>query len=158
MAKEKPQFRIMKNGYDRFAVDDAINDYHEKCEMMERQLTLYQNQIASTKEQLDQIKVRYQTLVNELAVKEKAADDIARLALREANAIIDTAQNNANSIIMEALSTARLVLVELSRLSKSASGMKEDMKSQLEELMKNIDEFEFPAVPDMEWLNKQERR
>lgn len=158
MAKEKPQFRIMKNGYDRFAVDDAINDYHEKCEMMERQLTLYQNQIASTKEQLDQIKVRYQTLVNELAVKEKAADDIARLALREANAIIDTAQNNANSIIMEALSTARLVLVELSRLSKSASGMKEDMKSQLEELMKNIDEFEFPAVPDMEWLNKKERR
>lgn len=158
MAKAKPQFRMMKNGYDRFAVDDAINDYHAQIEMMEKQLELYGKQVVSTKEQLDQIKLRYQTLVSELAIKEKAADDIARLALKEANMIIDTAQSNADSIVKEALSTARLVLVELSSLSKEAHGMKEDMKLQLDALMNSIDEFEFPVVPNMDWISETDKR
>lgn len=155
MAKQKPQFRVMKNGYDRFAVDDAINDYHSELEKLEKQVELYKKQLDTSQEQLNQLKVRYKTLVSELSVKEKAADDIARLALKEANAIIDTAQNNANAIVKEALSTARIVLVELSQLSKSATGFKEDMKAQLETLMKNIDEFEFPSVPDINWLKEK---
>ena len=157
MSKAKPQFRIMKNGYDRFAVDDAIHDYHARLEMMEKQLELYQKQMNETREQLEAVRLRYKTLVSELAVKEKAADEIARLALKEANAIIDTAQNNANSIVQEALSTARLVLVELANLSRSATGMKEEMKQQLDALMKSIDEFEFPPIPPMDWLNEEER-
>lgn len=158
MANEKPQFRIMKNGYDRFAVDDAVQEYQSKQQQLEEQLELYRKQMAETRRQLEETRLRYRALVSELSVKEKAADDIARLALKEANAIIDTAQNNANSIIREALSTARLVLVELSSLSKTASGMKDDMKQQLESLMKSIDEFEFPEVPDMEWLKEDEKR
>lgn len=158
MPEEKPQFRIMKNGYDRFAVDDAVNDYHSRLEELEKQAELYQKQFNEAQEQLNHLKVRYKTLVSELSIKEKAADDIARLALKEANAIIDTAQNNANAIVKEALSTARIVLVELSQLSKSASGLKEDMKAQLESLMKNIDEFEFPTIPDINRIKEENEK
>ena len=35
MAAVKPQFRMMKNGYDRFAVDDAIERYQSEIEALE---------------------------------------------------------------------------------------------------------------------------
>ena len=101
------------------------------------------------------IKTRYQSLVTELAVKEKAADDISRMALKEANSIIDTAQNNADSIVREALSTARLILVDVSRLTSEISGMKAEVKSQLTTLQKSLDEFTIPPLPALEWLESQ---
>lgn len=101
-----PKFRVMKNGYDRFAVDDAVDRYVREIDSLKKQLDLTSRQIQSANEQLAVIRQRYQTLVSELTVKEKAADDIARLALKEANTIIETAQNNADAIVSEALTTA----------------------------------------------------
>ncbi|MBE6108134.1 MAG: cell division protein DivIVA [Erysipelotrichaceae bacterium] len=152
MAAVKPQFRMMKNGYDRFAVDDAIERYQSEIEALEKKLELYGRQVETATEQLNMIKTRYQSLVTELAVKEKAADDISRMALKEANSIIDTAQNNADSIVREALSTARLILVDVSRLTSEISGMKSEVRTQLTSLMKSLDEFTIPALPALEWL------
>ncbi len=155
MAAVKPQFRIMKNGYDRFAVDDAIERYQNEIENLEKKLELYSRQVETATDQLNMIKTRYQSLVTELAVKEKAADDISRMALKEANSIIDTAQNNADSIVREALSTARLILVDVSRLTSEISGMKAEVKNQLTTLQKSLDEFTIPPLPALEWLESQ---
>lgn len=155
MAAVKPQFRIMKNGYDRFAVDDAIERYQSEIENLEKKLELYSRQVETATDQLNMIKTRYQSLVTELAVKEKAADDISRMALKEANSIIDTAQNNADSIVREALSTARLILVDVSRLTSEISGMKAEVKNQLTTLQKSLDEFTIPTLPALEWLESQ---
>lgn len=152
MAAVKPQFRMMKNGYDRFAVDDAIERYQSEIEALEKKLELYGRQVETATEQLNMIKSRYQSLVTELAVKEKAADDISRMALKEANSIIDTAQNNADSIVREALSTARLILVDVSRLTSEISGMKSEVRTQLTSLLKSLDEFTIPTLPALEWL------
>ena len=73
----------------------------------------------------------------------------------EANSIIDTAQNNADSIVREALSTARLILVDVSRLTSEISGMKAEVKSQLTTLQKSLDEFTIPPLPALEWLESQ---
>ena len=155
MAAVKPQFRIMKNGYDRFAVDDAIERYQSEIENLEKKIELYSRQVETATDQLNMIKTRYQSLVTELAVKEKAADDISRMALKEANSIIDTAQNNADSIVREALSTARLILVDVSRLTSEISGMKAEVKNQLTTLQKSLDEFTIPTLPALEWLESQ---
>ena len=150
-----PKFRLMKNGYDRFAVDNAVDRYVQEIDSLKKQLDLTSRQIQSANEQLAVIRQRYQTLVSELTVKEKAADDIARLALKEANTIIETAQNNADAIVSEALTTARIILNDLSRIASEATEMKGDMQEQLSALMGMLDQFEIPPVPKSEWLNHE---
>ncbi|SJZ94724.1 DivIVA domain-containing protein [Anaerorhabdus furcosa] len=152
MAKIKPEFRMMKNGYDRFAVDDAIEEYATEIETLESKLALYEKEIQDLSEQLNSVRNRYQVIVSELSIKEKAADDIARLALKEANIIIDSAQSNADSIVREALSTARIILSDLSRISIDASVMKDEMHEQLTQLIQAIDDFEIPKLPEVEWI------
>ena len=56
MAAVKPQFRIMKNGYDRFAVDDAIERYQSEIENLEKKLELYSRQVETATDQLNMIK------------------------------------------------------------------------------------------------------
>ena len=151
---EKPEFRIMKNGYDRFAVDQAVSNYVAEIENLQKKIDLYNRQTLSVTEQLNTVKVRYQSLVSEITVKEKAAEELSLIALREANIIIGSAQNNADSIVKEAICTARLILVDLSKLSSEVSGMKSDVQKQLEALLKNVDEFDLPRLPALEWLEK----
>ena len=38
---DKPKFRIMKNGYDRFAVDNVISQYEKEILDLKRKLELY---------------------------------------------------------------------------------------------------------------------
>ncbi|TFG82635.1 MAG: cell division protein DivIVA [Erysipelotrichales bacterium] len=147
MEIKKPKFRLMKNGYDRFAVDDAVDRMFFENETMRQQLETYRSQINHAGEQLNQIKTRYQALISELTVREKAADDIARLALKEANTIIDTAQNNADAIVREALSTARQLLAEIARIGNNAKDVKEEMKIKLQALIKALEDFEIPDIP-----------
>ena len=48
MSTQKPTFRVMKNGYDRFAVDDAIDQYAQQIEQLQKKLSLYQQQLVET--------------------------------------------------------------------------------------------------------------
>jgi cell division initiation protein len=154
METKKPKFRLMKNGYDRFAVDDTVDRLSFENDTMHQQLETYRSQINHAGEQLSQIKNRYQALISELTVREKAADDIARLALKEANTIIDTAQNNADTIVREALSTARLLLTEIARIGNDAKDVKEEMQLKLLALAKALEEFEIPAIPAADLIKK----
>jgi len=156
MEAAKPKFRIMKKGYDRFAVDDTIDRMRFDLENQKAQLASYMKQAEMANEQLNLIKQRYQSLISELNVREKAADDIARLALREANTVISSAQNNADSIVQEALSTAKLVLVEIARISKDAKDVKTDMQAQLQALAASLEAFSVPTVPAIQILDKKD--
>ena len=147
MSEPKPRFRINKRGYDRFSVDDTLDRLTFERDSLKQQLDTYGKQMSEANEQLISIKQRYQSLVSELGVREKAADDIARLALKEANSVIASAQNNADSIVREALSTARIVLVEIARISKEAKGIKKEMHNQLDALTKALDNFVIPVIP-----------
>lgn len=157
MEAKKPKFRIMKKGYDRFAVDDAIDKLEFELDSKDKQLQGYIKQTEFASDQLNQIKDRYQSLVSELNVREKAADDIARLALKEANSVISSAQNNADSIVKEALSTAKLVLVEIARISKDAQGVRADMLEKLRQLTESIEAFEVPRIPAIKYINDKDK-
>lgn len=157
MEAKKPKFRIMKQGYDRFAVDDALDRLQFDLDAKEKQLESYAKQIEFANEQLNLIKERYQSLVSELNVREKAADDIARLALREANTVISSAQSNADSILKEALSTAKLVLTEIARISKDAQGLREDMLQKVHQLTESIEAFQVPKIPAVSYINDKDK-
>jgi cell division initiation protein len=148
----------MKNGYDRFAVDDAVERYAAQVDALQKKLALYEEQMDATNSQLNDLKAKYQEVIAGMDAKQQAADEIARLSLREANQIIDTAQKNADSIVREALSTARLILTDLSRLYSDAGSVKGSMQKQLEDLIQDLDKFQMPKMPDMRWLNEAEQK
>jgi cell division initiation protein len=148
----------MKNGYDRFAVDDAVERYAAQVDALQKKLALYEEQMDATNSQLNDLKAKYQEVIAGMDAKQQAADEIARLSLREANQIIDTAQKNADSIVREALSTARLILTDLSRLYNDAGSVKGSMQKQLEDLIQDLDKFQMPKMPDMRWLSEAEQK
>ena len=83
MSTQRPAFRVMKNGYDRFAVDDAIENYAVQIEQLERKVELYQQKLSDTMRQLDQAKDSCRQLIAQDAARREAAENIARLSLRE---------------------------------------------------------------------------
>ena len=151
------RFRVLKQGYDRFEVDRTIEQMTLQLDDLKSRLDVYMKQSESSSQQLNLIKQRYQTLIGELNIREKAADEIARLALKEANRIIDTAQNNADSIVREALSTARIILVEIARISQDANEVKSELKEKLDALSRSIEDLEIPVVPKMEFLKDKDQ-
>lgn len=158
MAAQKPTFRVMKNGYDRFAVDDAVEQYTLQIEQLERKLVLYQQQLMETTGQLEGIKDQYRELLRTEDSRKQTADDIARLSLREANDIINSANHNADLIIREALASARGILEDLAALYNEAGVVKTDAKEKLEKLLRDLEEFNMPDMPDLKWLQDAEDR
>ncbi len=158
MTAQKPTFRVMKNGYDRFAVDDAIDRYAAMVDQLQRKVELYQQQLVETTRQLEEIKGKYESLQAMDASRKEAAENIARLSLREANQIIATAQKNADEIIRTAISTSRLILMDLSKLYSQAGEVKTEMKGELTDLIKALDSFRIPEMPDLRWLEEAETK
>lgn len=158
MTAVKPTFRVMKNGYDRFAVDDAIDRYTAMVDQLQRKVELYQQQLVETTRQLEDIRGKYETLQQTDASRKEAAENIARLSLREANEIIATAQKNADDIIRTAIGTSRLILMDLSKLYSQAGDVKTEMKGELNSLMKSLDDFRIPEMPDLKWLEEAEKK
>lgn len=158
MTAQKPVFRVMKNGYDRFAVDDAIDRYAAMVDQLQRKVELYQQQLVETTRQLEEIRGKYESLQAMDASRKEAAENIARLSLREANAIIETAQKNADEIVRTAISTSRLILMDLSKLYSQAGDVKTEMKEELSDLIKALDDFRIPEMPDLKWLESAENK
>jgi len=135
------KYSSMKNGYNRYEVDEEMKRLTDSLEEARIQAERNHRLAEQAGEQLAVIKDRYRVLINELSIREKAADDISRIALKEANQIISTAQNNADSIVKEALTTARMLLVEIARIADDANDVKSDMQEKLNALQKTLDEF-----------------
>ena len=158
MTSPRPTFRVMKNGYDRFAVDDAVDRYASRVDQLERKLTAYQQQLDETNARFMKLQTDYQNLENSVDAQRQAADNIARLSLREANEIIETARQNADAIIRESLITARLILTDLSKLYGDANEVKTSTLVKLDGLIKELEEFELPKMPDLRWLRDAEEK
>ena len=157
MTTRRPTFRIMKNGYDRFAVDDVMEQYAAKVAFRQRKLELYQEQMVETTEKLEDLQTRYNEIERAVDVRKDAADSITRLSLQEANDVMARAQDNADEIVKEALSVARSILLDLSQLYTEAGEVKSDLSQQLTDLQKSLDNFRLPKLPDMDWLEESDK-
>ena len=152
----KKQFDIMKNGYNRYQVEDYLSDLENRMAVLHRKVDMYRLRSEEVERQLNQIKKEYHHVVDNLSAKEKAAEEMARIAMKEANVIVDTAQANADVIVKEALMTARSILLDIAKLGNEASELKGTMYEQLESLSRALDEFEVPPIPEMDLLKGKE--
>ena len=153
---EKLNFRVMRQGYDRFEVDKTIAKFHDDKENLEQKLNLCQNRIKALESSRDGIDDQYRKLVREISIREKAAEEMARLALREANTIIETAYGNADLIVREAMSTARQLLVEISRITNESQELREELSTKVVSLHSILQELEFPEIPKSSLINKDQ--
>ncbi len=143
----------MKFGYNRYQVDDKVQELNAEIELLQRQLNAYQKQGEADASQILELRNKLSGMQNELTVREKAAADLTQLALKEANAVISNATKNADLIIKEAILSAKEILVDMSKLGVEAQEMKEHMNEQLELLTSALDNFEVPPIPSKELLD-----
>lgn len=139
----------MREGYDRFEVDQTLSELEAKNLQLQRQLAIHKKQVDALQEQRDNINKRHTQLLGEVAVRERAAEEMSRLALREANSIIDNAHRNADMIVREAMSTARQILVEIARISNESSSLRIELKDKLVHLENVINDLDLPDAPDV---------
>lgn len=96
-------------GYDKQTVDNLMIDY-------ENQINKLKNQISSLNDELDHLKEQNSLLQHRVNITEKTNEEIARLALKEASALIDKAKRNANMILKESLDYVRSLSSEMNDL------------------------------------------
>lgn len=146
----------MRQGYDRFEVDKAVRKLEEEKAQLLEQVALNKNQILTLLEQRDGITKRFAQVTKDLSIREKAAEEMARLALREANSIIETAYGNADLIVREALSTARQLLIEISRISSQSQEIRVELNEKVEVLQEILQGLEFPEIPNIKSVGKDQ--
>lgn len=153
---EKRVFDTMKNGYNRYQVDDYIHSLAEEIESLRKKLECNNVMMERLSKEKDDLEKKYKEVSDNLYIKEQAAGEMARMAMKEANMIVDTANQNAETIIKEALMMTRGILLDISRLGNEARDMKGNMQEELERIREALENFETPAIPDLNLLKKEE--
>lgn len=152
---DKPSFNTMKNGYNRYQVDDYVQTIELQVANLNEKLQKANQLKDAYEKEASEYQQRYKELVENLNIKEKAASEMTRMAMKEANLIVETAHHNADAIVREALMMSREVLSEIARLGKEANVLKGSMKEDLAKISQALEEFETPQIPNMDLLRKE---
>jgi len=153
---QQRRFNIVRAGYDPNQVDAEIQRLRNQVENLSQRIVTYQGQMETVSNQFQTIKQRYQMIVSELSMREKAADDVTRIALKEANTVIETAQKNADSIINEAIINAQNILTEVQRYNDESLSIKQDLKMEMEHFISILDKYDIPDNPKIGFNKKEE--
>ena len=135
-------FDTMKNGYNRYQVEDYIQTQKLQMESLQKKLEKANLLKEELTREYQELETRYRDVSENLEVKEKAADEMTRMAMKEANMIVDTAHRNADAIVKESLMMARGILMEVARLGDEANDLKGSMRKELQKITQALDDFE----------------
>lgn len=153
---KKTEFRTQRKGYDRFEVDREIASLERELQASKKQVEFQQTHAENMIQQKEHLSQRYEKLIEELRIRERAAEEMARIAMREANAIIDRAYDNADMIVREATSSARQILVEIARISTQSHVLRDDLQIKIKELESVINGLELPNTPPLTWIDEDQ--
>ena len=148
-------FDTMKNGYNRYQVEDYIQTQKLQMESLQKKLEKANLLKEELTREYQELEMRYRDVSENLEVKEKAADEMTRMAMKEANMIVDTAHRNADAIVKESLMMARGILMEVARLGDEANDLKGSMRKELQKITQALDDFETPEIPGLDLLKKE---
>lgn len=148
-------FDTMKNGYNRYQVEDYIQTQKLQMESLQKKLEKANLLKEELTREYQELETRYRDVSENLEVKEKAADEMTRMAMKEANMIVDTAHRNADAIVKESLMMARGILMEVASLGDEANDLKGSMRKELQKITQALDDFETPEIPDLDLLKKE---
>ncbi|WP_075877243.1 DivIVA domain-containing protein [Merdibacter massiliensis] len=151
------KFDRMKDGYNRYQVDLAMEELDMRIDNLQRINEAYQLRCKQLEEQIRYLESVYSPAFQNLRQKEDAASQMVAIAMKEANTIVSTAKQNADVIIGEALLNAREMLADITHLAQETQDAKGTMKRQTQRIADLLDEFEEIAFPEVELLNEKKR-
>ena len=122
-------------GYDKQTVDNLMIDY-------ENQINKLKNQISSLNDELDHLREQNSLLQHRVNITEKTNEEIARLALKEASALIDKAKRNANMILKESLDYVRSLSSEMNDFKDQAIKFRSSVQKMSQDILDTIDNSE----------------
>lgn len=126
-------------GYNVEEVDDAIDD-------LENEIAKQKAEIEDLKEQLHSAKEENAIIQNQSSITEKANEEIARLALKEASDLITKAKRNANMILKESMDYVKGLDKEVNGFKDDAKTFRAEVVTLSKELIETIDKSEIFAL------------
>lgn len=130
------QFDKQFRGYNILEVDDRIQELKEEIKK-------YQDTIESLQEELDTVKEQNALLTKQITINEKTNEEIARLALKEASALIEKAKRNANMILKESMEYVRGLSKDMDSFKQEAIDFRANVVKMSEEMLETIDKSEI---------------
>ena len=76
MSTQKPTFRVMKNGYDRFAVDDSIDKYAAEVDELEKKIKIYEDRLTKAYSDMQVLNDKCRDLQTSMDAEKQAAENI----------------------------------------------------------------------------------
>lgn len=141
------RFTTMKQGYNRFEVDTYIQELQNEIDQLNLKLKLYKDKNEELFETKMRLQENYLELKQTLHVREQASEDLSKIALKEANKVVETANKNAEFIIQEAFVSARLILTEVAKLGETTNELKGQLKERVEKLAQLLDDMkDLPTI------------
>ena len=156
MIKSK-DYKIKLFGYNKDQVEFDIISYENQITTLQQNLEDAIKNNEELKKSNMVLSKEVQMITRDLHVKDNAMREMSKIAISEANHLVNSASKNADIIISEALSTARLILLELSYTTKLNNDLKNNLKSQIDDIISKIDKFETVELPDLRWLANYEK-
>lgn len=142
-------FTKVFRGYNVDEVDEAIDD-------LESQIEKQKNEIESLKEELHNVQEENAIMANRSSITEKANEEIARLALKEASDLITKAKRNANMILKESMEYVRGLDKEVNGFKDDAKTFRAEVVNLSKELIETIDKSEIFGLINEEENTKKE--
>lgn len=136
MAKRKEiDFPIKFRGYDPEMVEEEIDG-------LEREIATMRTRQLSQEEELKKLREENKILNHRIQIHEKANEEIARLALKEASELIEKAKRNANLILKESLDYVRTLSGEVEGFKEQAATFRASVQKMSQDLLDTIDNSE----------------
>jgi len=130
------EFHKQFRGYNCRDVDDYIYE-------LEEQIQNEKAVIQKLQETLEEVKAENSFLTKKLSVNEKTNEEIARLALKEASALISKAKKNANMILKESMEYVRGLSKDMDTFKKEAIDFRKNVVKMSEDMLETIDKSEI---------------
>lgn len=130
------QFRKQFRGYNRLEVENRIMELNAEIEK-------YKEEIQSLQGDISDLNNQNALLTKQLSVNEKTNEEIARLALKEASALIEKAKRNANMILKESMEYVRGLSKDMDTFKQEAIDFRANVVKMSEEMLETIDKSEI---------------
>jgi cell division initiation protein len=128
-------FKIRMRGYDRRDVNRFLEEVAQTVEVLNRDNTALRDRLSSTEAQFAELKKTESTLMNTLVSTQALADEVKRIAERDAQLIVKEAEIKAAELIRKAG-------LELAALQRDLSDLRKQRLLAIERFRSTIRTFE----------------